>query len=288
MRFLGTSAGEGTPTPFCRCNICENARKVGGKELRLRSAFRLDKSNAIDLGHDSVACSQKLNEDFYDIKNIFYTHTHDDHFDFNLIWTRSVSPMRLQQPINLFFSNEGARVFEEYLYRNKYTESTKSFTSGEFTKINVLELYKETDCGDYYVTAIKGFHKTSIESYSNNYVFRSKESGKVLLYALDTSLYPDEELDKLRGLRFDTVITECTFPFIKEAYDGDLSNHMDAQSAIRFFDKLYSINAIGSGTKIYITHIAPFGATHAELCEFFSCLDRPYKVTVAYDGLYVE
>ena len=43
MRFWGTSAGGAIPSPFCRCEVCENARKVGGKEIRLRSAFRIDK-----------------------------------------------------------------------------------------------------------------------------------------------------------------------------------------------------------------------------------------------------
>ena len=30
IRFLGTGAAEGIPAPFCRCTVCENARKVGG------------------------------------------------------------------------------------------------------------------------------------------------------------------------------------------------------------------------------------------------------------------
>ena len=36
MRFMGTGAGEGVPTPFCRCRVCEHARKVGGKETGIQ------------------------------------------------------------------------------------------------------------------------------------------------------------------------------------------------------------------------------------------------------------
>ena len=40
MQFLGTGAAEGIPSPFCRCRVCENARKVKGKEILLRKAYK--------------------------------------------------------------------------------------------------------------------------------------------------------------------------------------------------------------------------------------------------------
>lgn len=54
MCFWGTSAGEGVPTPFCRCKVCEYARKHGGKDLRTRSCFRLDESIMLDAGADFI------------------------------------------------------------------------------------------------------------------------------------------------------------------------------------------------------------------------------------------
>ena len=39
MIFLGTGASEGIPNPFCRCRICETARKMGGKECDLAVAI---------------------------------------------------------------------------------------------------------------------------------------------------------------------------------------------------------------------------------------------------------
>jgi len=55
MRFWGTSAGGSIPAAFCKCSVCENARIKGGKEVRLRSAFRIDKKIMIDIGQDFVA-----------------------------------------------------------------------------------------------------------------------------------------------------------------------------------------------------------------------------------------
>ena len=52
MKFLGTGAGEGIPNPFCTCRICEYARKHGGKDIRTRSSFMLDRHTIIDMGAD--------------------------------------------------------------------------------------------------------------------------------------------------------------------------------------------------------------------------------------------
>jgi len=70
MRFLGTSAGEGTPTPFCECDICPNARERGGPEKRLRSSLRLSERTAIDLGADFVATAANLGESLYPLEHV--------------------------------------------------------------------------------------------------------------------------------------------------------------------------------------------------------------------------
>lgn len=284
MMFMGTSAGEGTPAPFCKCKFCRTARERGGRELRLRSSFRLDEFNAIDLGHDSVATAQKLGVDFVNVRNVFYTHTHDDHFDHQLIWTRSVAE-HIPEPLNLWFSEEGIRVLEDSLYTCKYTASSKDYFGESNVKLHVLKHYEETDCGDYLVTAIPGFHRTAYENLSNNLIFKSKADGKTLLYALDTGLYPDEAFEKLRGYRFDVAITEHTFPTLDKDFPGGVAVHMDTKHTIMFFDKLREIGCIDNTSRLFVTHTSPFGSNYKEQCEYFEKLDRPYRITAAYDGL---
>ena len=53
-------------------------------------------------------------------------------------------------------------------------------------------------------------------------------------------------------------------------------------------DRLYAQGTINENTHIYATHIAGLYKTHDELCAYFANLDKPYTVTVAYDGLSVE
>lgn len=42
IKYLGTGAAEGIPALFCRCAICNEARKRGGRELRTRSQAIID------------------------------------------------------------------------------------------------------------------------------------------------------------------------------------------------------------------------------------------------------
>lgn len=88
MRFLGTGAGQGTPNPFCSCHVCENARKIGGKEIRTRSSFRLNDRVIIDISADFVAQAAFYHENFYKLEHVLYTHSHSDHFNFMSIWER--------------------------------------------------------------------------------------------------------------------------------------------------------------------------------------------------------
>jgi len=81
MRFWGTGAGEGIPTPFCRCRVCEYARTNKGKDLRTRSSFRIDDKVMIDIGADFLAQSIMYLEDTFDVSHVLYTHTHHDHFN---------------------------------------------------------------------------------------------------------------------------------------------------------------------------------------------------------------
>ena len=58
-QFWGTSAAEGCPAPFCRCDTCNYARIHGGKNIRLRSCFRLSDEIMLDLGADAVVQSMR-------------------------------------------------------------------------------------------------------------------------------------------------------------------------------------------------------------------------------------
>ena len=64
--------------------------------------------------------------------------------------------------------------------------------------------------------------------------------------------------------------------------------HMNITTAIATFDRLWENKTIDENTDIYLSHIEAKGMTHKELQTYFSKLDRPYHVKIAYDGLSVD
>ena len=53
LLYLGTAAAEGLPASFCNCAICENARRVGGREVRSRAQLLVDGELLIDFPPDT-------------------------------------------------------------------------------------------------------------------------------------------------------------------------------------------------------------------------------------------
>ena len=75
IRFLGTGAAEGIPAPFCRCTVCENARKVGGKEIRMRMGVLIDNTLLIDFSPDAFAQAVHFGADYTALQALCVTHT---------------------------------------------------------------------------------------------------------------------------------------------------------------------------------------------------------------------
>jgi phosphoribosyl 1,2-cyclic phosphodiesterase len=81
ITFLGTAASEGFPDPFCRCAGCEDARREGGRSLRLHAAALVNDDLLIDLGPALTAAAMKLGIDLAGIRYALQTHAHGDHLD---------------------------------------------------------------------------------------------------------------------------------------------------------------------------------------------------------------
>nr|WP_234480046.1 hypothetical protein [Erwinia sp. S38] len=88
IHFLGSAASEGIPNPFCRCNHCQQARRLKGKDIRTRSSAIIDDVMMIDVAPEF---SQQLLRDGLDangITDLLFTHTHPDHFNVGDLFSR--------------------------------------------------------------------------------------------------------------------------------------------------------------------------------------------------------
>lgn len=286
LRFWGTSAGEGTPTPFCECPICSNARKVGGHELRLRSSFRIDEKTMIDIGADFTAAAQKLGESLYGLEHLLCTHTHEDHFNYMVFWTRFVARKKLDKPLNVYFVEDAYSIMDEFMMTSKVTAGREVYMKPTDVNVVRLEFGKEYEIGGNKVIPLRGNHSTAFEKNSANFLVTLAD-GRTLYYALDSGYYLEETFETLKGRKIDILINECTMPILTD--DGKNSNgHMNLHTALRTFERLYSQGTLTDKSQVWLTHIAPIGSTHAELCDYVSKLELPYKLGVAYDGLSLD
>ena len=181
LRFWGTSAGEGTPTPFCECDICRTARAVGGPELRLRSSFRIDEETMLDIGADFNAAALKMGETLFGLKNVLYTHTHEDHFNYMMIWTRYVARKKPDFPLNIYFVDKAYDILEKFYFTSPVTSGREGYTRPSDVNFVRLEFLREYEIGGHRVTPLRGNHVTAFEDNSANYLIKLADGRKIPL-----------------------------------------------------------------------------------------------------------
>ncbi len=89
VMILGTSAAEGWPAPFCRCDNCTGARKAAGKNVRTRSCMLVNGKTMVDFPPDVLYHCNRRRIDIYELEHLLITHPHSDHlYATELLWRR--------------------------------------------------------------------------------------------------------------------------------------------------------------------------------------------------------
>lgn len=272
IKVLGSGASEGTPTIYCTCPVCTNARKVGGKEVRHRTSYMLDDDTLIDFSPDMLALSG-AGLDLTDIEHILITHSHSDHFDLETMLTRSSfnaigGP---KKPLHIYGNEEVVRAVENYL------EHRPSVKQGVFT--HLLEYEKTVQVGKYSVTPLKSTHIQE----ENCLAYLINDGGKYYLHLTDSSFPENEVFEYIRihKIKLALVALDCTCG----GSDLEFYGHMNLKQNIQVKERFEQIGAIDSSSIVIATHIAHCsGFTHEE----FSIKAAQYGIGVAYDGLTLE
>ena len=69
--YMGTAAAEGWPGLFCSCYVCSHARKVGGRNLRIRTQTLLDDELLLDFPPDSDCRALRCGLDAGKLRTLF-------------------------------------------------------------------------------------------------------------------------------------------------------------------------------------------------------------------------
>lgn len=271
VKVLGSGSSEGTPTIYCTCPVCANARKFGGKEVRRRTSFMIDEDMLIDFSPDLTALSGE-GLDLTGIEHILVTHSHSDHFDIETMLYRSE------------YNVIGGPKKDLHVYGNEAVVEAINSRLAEHPYILDVEAhlmkYEQTvQIGKYSVTALRSNHVTT----ENCLAYLISDGGKYYLHMTD-SAFPDNDIFeylRIHKIKLALVVLDCTCGDTDLAFYG----HMNLRQNVRVREHLERIGAIDSSSLVIATHVAHCsGQTH----EAFSINAARFGIGVAYDGLTLE
>ena len=267
LKYLGTAAAEAFPAVFCNCKYCNEARELGGKNIRTRSHSLINDDLLIDFPPDTYHhfITHGIRGDR--IKYLLITHAHSDH-----LYQRD-----LFRRYGCYAHNMSVPTLE--LYCSAYAANT---LDGDIPNVhvNVIKAFDVVEFGGYKVTALPARHMPGGEPL--NYIIEC--DGKSLLYAHDTGYFLDETFEYIEksGIRFDMLSLDCTNVDIPVP---DTGHHMGFPNIERVVERLRTLGAVGANTAICVNHFSHNGnPLHSHLCERAS----EYGYFVSYDGCEIE
>ncbi|WP_176013773.1 MBL fold metallo-hydrolase [Victivallis sp. Marseille-Q1083] len=274
LTILGSAAAEGVPALWCECEACRHALEHGGKDLRRRCSYLLDRDTMIDFGPDAFWQMTHFKIDLRTIKRLIFTHSHEDHLNaVDLLW-RHAGYSVVHHPINVFGN------------RWVFNRLVQAMIFGvEETGLDTLKINPAVACSgreirddDLELLPIAANHTHHEEAL--NYLLQ--RNGRSLLIVNDSGYWKESSWDLIRRRHADAVILDSTCGI---KYPDARDNHMGCNTVVAFRDRLLELEVIDRDTPVYANHFSHNGIfNHEELCAFY----EPHRIQVGYDGLTIE
>lgn len=280
IKYLGTAASEGWPAVFCRCKYCDDARKLGGKNIRTRSQTLINGDLLLDLPADTYAHSLLHNVDLSAVKYLFLTHTHSDHFYPSELVMRG-------GPYAHGMVSEKLQVFGSYHAKNFcYQYSGMQFCEEVDANIHwrVLHPFEPVEAGPYTVTPLPAKHMTELP-LMQPFCYLIEDGSRSVLYLHDTGRALDEVLDFLQkeNKKADLVSFDCTYELNPSG--GDPDGHMGVDDNLLLRQKMLDRGICHPQTRYVINHFSHnSGVLHEPLCKAV----HPQGIEVAFDGMEIN
>lgn len=272
LQYLGTAAAEGIPGMFCNCEICENARKVKGKEIKTRSQALLDDTVLIDFPADTYMHILNNGIRLDEIHTLIITHSHSDHFYPKDLWCRadSIANNIEEKPLNVYVTKSGYTCANDFL--------KKEAISDRRVALHEIFPFVPFEAEGYRFIPLAADHSDIADSV----IYIIEKDNKTLLYAHDTGYFKPEAWDFLSKYdrKFDLISLDCTGMLMDYR-----SGHMGLKADIEVYKRLLDMKLCDENTKVYLNHFSHNGeATH----EQFSKIAAEHGFIVTFDGMTVE
>ncbi len=261
ITYQGTAAAEGVPAVFCDCEHCRFARAAGGKEIRMRSGALIDGKLKIDFGPDAYAQSLRFGHCYVPVEHVLITHSHSDHFAVMDLACIHPPYSHREKPLTVYGD---ARVEEKI--RPFLKEGEMAFVR--------LKPFETVSVGEYAVTALQAVH--AVGSGEEPLFYLIERDGKSILYAHDTDLFTDEDMEFLKNRHIDLISLDCTNGIL----DLDYIGHMGITENHEMRARLLANGAADEHTVFVANHFS-----HNGLVAYEEMLKRLDGFVVSYDGL---
>lgn len=272
--ILGSSAGKTVPRPFCRCRVCEIARRDEGRDVRTRCAVHLyldgdtagEPRYAIDLSPDVSSHLIRYGFTLDGLEHLIFSHADADHIDPSLLATRA-----------RIFSDQDA-LPHLHIYGSD-TVGTKIETL-DLEKMNAswnqVDPFQPFTAGELAVTPLLGNHGPG--TVLNHVV---QHGGQTVLLGWDTGYWTDATWDSVCKFKFDGVISECTI-FGPGEIDRQ-ARHLNFATLLTMKERLHKMGCIADDTPWTTLHIGDNGGlTYDEQVA----LGAPHGITPGFDGMW--
>ena len=266
VTLLGTSAAEGWPGLFCRCEACGKARRLGGKNIRTRSSALIDSTLKIDLPPDTLHQVIQHDLDLRCMTDLLFTHAHDDHFSPAELQYRGEHfvPAPITEPLRIYGPIDVIQRLEAHLDFDLVS-----------VELHTLTPWKTVSAGSYRVTPILAQHDPTQTCF--NYIIQDAED-VMLLYASDTGWYEEATWRFLERFSLDGIVVECA----KGPVEGGYMAHLCIPEVIRMRRKLLDMGCFHPQGPMVTTHFSHLGGLmHHEL----EAALEPHDIQAGYDGM---
>ena len=269
LTYLGTAAAEGMPAVFCDCKYCNEARRLGGKNIRTRSQAIINDDLLIDLPADTYSHFLSNGILGHEIKYLFVTHSHHDHL---------YAP-ELNMRSGAFAHDMEVPTLEVFCSNGAYNKINFEIKNHIGFKTILIKPYETVKLPEYEITPLPARHYEG-----DNAVFYIIKGEKTILYAHDTGYFHDEVFDYLKSsdIVFDLISLDCTNVDIKISDEG---SHMGIENIERLVAKLSKIGVVNNRTIKVINH---FSHNANPLQKVLEKRVKPFGFKVAYDGMKIE
>ena len=280
VTFLGTAAAPSMPIPFCVCQVCTDARRVGGKNLRRRSSLMINDDLLVDIGPDIATASFEFHFSLTNIIVCLQTHPHDDHLDTGFILARHAEyGTTVSNELLLTGSSETLRAIDTEFCRKCEYGSIFDPETQSALRLNLVSLapFETRAVGDYCITGYPANH-----GIDQGYLLYSIErADQAIFYGTNTSVLSEEVWKHLilHRTRYDLLILDHTYGI---GIDSKPADHLASQDVIAHADRFRKLRLLGENGAVYATHLSHEGnLEHDELDQYAS--KNGYRV--AFDGL---